>query len=305
MKRTRLAIAGIVAAVAAVLLGSSLYTVHQTEQAIVLQFGNPVDVVQEPGLHFKVPFVQNVIYYDKRILALNPPGQEVPLIDQKRIIVDSFLRYQIVQPLEFYKTVRNEIALRDRFGAILNSVVRDTLGESDLQDLLTERRAEVMQTITNTVRRRSAEFGINVVDVRIGRTDLPQETSQSVYNRMRSSRIAEAAQLRAQGEELKARIQAEADRERSVILAEANRKAEVLRGEGDAQRNTILGDAYGRDPEFFRFYRSMEAYREALADDTTLVLSPNSEFFRYFNLPPDADGIGGGSRAKPTGTAQR
>lgn len=303
MKRTSLAIVGVVAAVAAVLLGSSLFTVHQTQQAIVLQFGNPVDVIQEPGLHFKVPFVQNVVFYEKRILSLNPPSQEVPLIDQKRIIVDSFLRYQIVQPLEFYKTVRNEIALRDRFGAILNSVVRDTLGESDLQDLLTDKRGEVMRSITDTVRRRSAEFGINVVDVRIGRTDLPDETSQSVYNRMRSSRIAEAAQLRAQGEELKARIQAEADRDRTLILAEAERKAQVMRGEGDAQRNTILGEAYGRDPEFFRFYRSMEAYREALGTDTTLVLSPNSEFFRYFNLSPQ--GAGSGRGANPAGSAQR
>ncbi|MGC2855736.1 protease modulator HflC [Novispirillum sp. DQ9] len=303
MKRTSLAIVGVVAAVAAVLLGSSLFTVHQTQQAIVLQFGNPVDVIQEPGLHFKVPFVQNVVFYEKRILSLNPPSQEVPLIDQKRIIVDSFLRYQIVQPLEFYKTVRNEIALRDRFGAILNSVVRDTLGESDLQDLLTDKRGEVMRSITDTVRRRSAEFGINVVDVRIGRTDLPDETSQSVYNRMRSSRIAEAAQLRAQGEELKARIQAEADRDRTLILAEAERKAQVMRGEGDAQRNTILGEAYGRDPEFFRFYRSMEAYREALGTDTTLVLSPNSEFFRYFNQSPQ--GAGSGRGANPAGNAQR
>lgn len=304
MNRTRLAVLGVIVLVGLVLLASSAFTVHQTQQAIVLQFGNPVRVIKDPGLHFKVPFVQNVITYEKRILALNPPGQEVPLVDQKRIIVDSFLRYQIVEPLEFYKTVRNEIALRDRFGAILNSVVRDTLGDTDLQDLLTERRSEVMRTITDSVRRRSAEFGINVVDVRIGRTDLPEETSQSVYNRMRSSRIAEAAQLRAQGEELKARIQAEADRDRTVILAEAERTAEILRGEGDAQRNAILGEAYGQDPEFFRFYRSMEAYRQALGEGTTMVLSPQSEFFRYFNLAPDNTGVGGGT-GRAGGTAQR
>ncbi|KJS37673.1 MAG: membrane protein, partial [Rhodospirillaceae bacterium BRH_c57] len=284
--------------------GGSLYTVHQTQQALVLQFGNVVREVKEPGLHFKVPFIQNVEYYDNRILALNPPSQEVPLIDQKRIIVDSFLRYQIVAPLEFFKTVRNELALRDRFGAILNSVVRDTLGESDLQDLLTERRAEVMQTITNTVRERAAGFGINVVDVRIGRTDLPQETSQSVFNRMRSSRIAEAAQLRAQGEELKSRIEAEANRDRTIIMAEAERTAEILRGEGDAQRNAVLGEAYGQDPEFFRFYRSMEAYREALGEGTTMVLSPTSEFFRYFNMAPNDAGVGGGT-GRPAAAAQR
>ncbi len=304
MNSTRFAILGVILLVVVVLLGGSMYTVHQTQQALVLQFGNVVREVKEPGLHFKVPFIQNVEYYDNRILALNPPSQEVPLIDQKRIIVDSFLRYQIVAPLEFFKTVRNELALRDRFGAILNSVVRDTLGESDLQDLLTERRAEVMQTITNTVRERAAGFGINVVDVRIGRTDLPQETSQSVFNRMRSSRIAEAAQLRAQGEELKSRIEAEANRDRTIIMAEAERTAEILRGEGDAQRNAILGEAYGQDPEFFRFYRSMEAYREALGEGTTMVLSPTSEFFRYFNMAPNDAGVGGGT-GRPASAAQR
>lgn len=304
MNSTRFAVLGVILLVVVVLLGGSMYTVHQTQQALVLQFGNVVREVKEPGLHFKVPFIQNVEYYDNRILSLNPPSQEVPLIDQKRIIVDSFLRYQIVAPLEFFKTVRNELALRDRFGAILNSVVRDTLGESDLQDLLTDRRGEVMQTITNTVRERAAGFGINVVDVRIGRTDLPQETSQSVFNRMRSSRIAEAAQLRAQGEELKARIEGEANRDRTIIMAEAERTAEILRGEGDAQRNAILGEAYGQDPEFFRFYRSMEAYREALGEGTTMVLSPKSEFFRYFNLAPDDTGTGGGT-GRPASAAQR
>lgn len=291
MNRTKLAFIGILVFIGAIILMSATYTVHQTQKAIVLQFGNPVRVVDDPGLHFKLPLVQNVIYYDNRTLALDPPAQEVPLIDQKRIIVDSFARYRITKPLEFYKTVRNEVALRDRFGAILNSTVRDTLGSSDLADLLTEKRAQVMQTITDTVRERSAEFGIEVVDVRIGRTDLPPETSQSVYNRMRSSRIAQAAQLRAEGEELKAKIEANADKERAIILAEADRQADVLRGEGDARRNEILGQAYGKDPEFFRFYRSMDAYRNALSDGgTTMVLTPESDFFKYFSqsLPENA-----------------
>lgn len=289
MSRTRMAIFGVVILVAVVLVLSSIFTVHQTQQGIVLQFGNPVRVVKEPGLHFKLPFVQNVVYYDTRILSLDPPGQEVPLVDQKRIIVDSFARFRIVDPLEFYKTVRNELALRDRFGAILNSNVRNELGESDLTDLLGERRAEVMQRITEALRKRAPEFGVEVVDVRIGRTDLPPETSQSVFNRMRSSRIAEAAQLRAEGEELKAKIQAEADRDRAIILAEARKTAEILRGEGDGQRNRILGTAYGQDPEFFRFYRSIEAYRQALGDgNTRMVLSPDSEFFRYFKELPDS-----------------
>lgn len=293
MNRTKLAVLGILIVVAAVVLVSSMFIVHQTQQGIVLQFGNPIRVVREPGLHFKMPFVQNVVFYETRTLALDPPGQEVPLIDQKRIIVDSFARYRITDPLEFYKTVRNEIALRDRFGAILNSAVRDELGSSDLADLLTERRSEVMQRITETVRKRATEFGIRVVDVRIGRTDLPPETSQSVYNRMRSSRIAQAAQVRAEGEELKAKIEAEANRDRTVLLAEARKTADVLRGEGDGRRNQVLGEAYGADPEFFRFYRSMEAYRQALGTGTTMVLSPDSEFFRYFDQSEPARAPGG------------
>lgn len=276
-------IAAIAGIALAILATSSLFTVRQTEQAIVLQLGEPRQVIREPGLHFKLPLIQNVTKYDSRILALDPHGQEVPLNDQKRIIVDSYARYRIVDPLQFYRAVRTPVALNDRFGAILNSSVRDALGASDLADLLTARRSEVMHRITTTVRDRAGEFGIEVIDVRIGRTDLPTETSQSVFNRMRSSRVAQAAQLRAEGEELKAKIQAEADRDRSVLLAEARKKAEILRGEGDAQRNDILGEAYGRDSDFFRFYRSLEAYRTGLSDGTTLVLSPQGDFFRYFN----------------------
>lgn len=286
MKQFSLAIVGILLLVGAVTGLSAAYTVHQTEQALVLQFGNPVRVVREPGLHFKVPFIQNVQYYDRRTLALDPPSQEVPLRDQKRIIVDSYARYRIVDPLTFFKTVRTENGLVARFGAILNATVRDTLGSSDLQDLLTERRAQVMQTISTTVRERSSEFGIEVIDVRIGRTDLPPQTSQSVFNRMRSDRVAQAAKIRAEGEQIKARIQAEADRERTVILAEGRKTAEILSGEGDAQRNTILATAYNRDPEFFRFYRSLEAYRQSIGEGTTMVLSPESEFFKYFNSLP-------------------
>lgn len=286
MKQNKLLVLGIIAAVIAVLASASLFTVRQTEQAIVLQFGNPRQVIQEPGLQFKIPFIQQVLYYDSRVLSLNPRGQEVPLVDQKRIIVDSFARYRIVDPLQFYKSVVSTRVFEDRFGAILNSAVRDNLGSSELADLLTEKRSEVMQKITTSVRQRSNEFGVEVVDVRIGRTDLPDQTSQSVYNRMRSSRVALAKQLRAEGEELKVKIQAEADRDRTVLLADARKNAEVLRGEGDAQRNTILAAAYNRDPEFFRFYRSLQAYQQSLETGTTMVLSPDSEFFKYFNAIP-------------------
>lgn len=286
MKQHKLLLLAVAAVAVAVLAVASLFTVRQTEQAIVVQFGNPRQVIKEPGLHFKIPFIQQVLYYDSRILSLNPRGQEVPLVDQKRIIVDSFARYRIVDPLQFYKAVVNTRVFDDRFGAILNSAVRDNLGASELADLLTEKRGTVMQNIANSVRQRSGEFGIEVLDVRIGRTDLPDQTSQSVYNRMRSSRISLAKQLRAEGEELKLKIQAEADRDRTVLLADARKNAEILRGEGDAQRNTVLADAYNRDPEFFRFYRSLDAYREALNSGTTMVLSPDSEFFKYFNTLP-------------------
>ncbi|EKV27332.1 HflC protein [Caenispirillum salinarum AK4] len=287
MKKSTLAILGIAVAVVAIVLNASLFTVHQTEQALVLQFGSPKRVETEPGLKFKVPFIQNVVRYDSRVLDLDPPGQQVPLRDQKRIIVDTYARYEIVDPLKFYQTVRGELGLRDRFGSILNSAVRDQLGEADLTDLLAESRGRVMEEITDAVRRRADEFGIKVVDVRIGRTDLPQETSQSVFNRMRSSRIAQAAQLRAEGEELKAKIQAEADRDRTVILAEARKTGEILRGQGDGDRNRILGESYGANPEFFAFYRSMDAYRQALGNGgTTMVLSPDSDFFRYFDQAP-------------------
>lgn len=284
MKNGTLILGALVVALALGVVSGALFTVRQTQQALILQFGNPVRVIQEPGLHVKIPFAQTALLYENRVLELDPPTQELPLVDQKRIIVDTYARYRIVDPLEFYKTVRTEIGLRDRLGGILNAAVRAELGESDLADLLTEKRSDVMKRITEAVQVRAPEFGIDIVDVRIGRTDLPAQTSQSVFNRMRSDRVAKAKELRAEGEELKAKTQAEADRERSRILAEARRKAEVLRGEGDAERNKLLGSAYGQDPEFFRFYRSMDAYRQALGQGgTTMVLNPQSDFLKYFD----------------------
>lgn len=280
MKPAKLLALAVVVLVAVVVIAGSMFTVHQTQQAIVLQFGEPKRVVTEPGLHFKAPLLQNVIYYDARLLDLDPPGQEMPLVDQRRIIVDAFARYRIVDPLEFYKTVRSEVAFRDRFGTILNGAVRDNLGQADLADLLTDQRAQVMQNIARGISRRAPEFGVEVVDVRIGRTDLPPETSQSVFNRMRSDRIAQAALLRAQGQEAKARIEAEADRERTVILADAERQSQILMGEGEAQSRQVLNEAHGQDPQFYAFLRSMDAYRSALSEGTTMVLTPDSDFFR-------------------------
>ena len=282
MNKVVLAVIGMVIAVAGVVAYASMFTVHQTQQALVLQFGNPIRAVPEPGLHFKMPFVQNVEYYDRRILDLDPPVQEVILADQKRINVDAFARYKIVDPLEFRKRAVTDANFRQVFGNRLNAEIRAEIGKILLGDMLTERRAQVMATITKQMMAQAAEFGTEVVDVRIGRTDLPDETAQAVFNRMRSDRVAHAAKLRAEGEEQKLKIQALADRDRTIILADAQRESEILRGQGEGERNRILGEACSRDIEFFDFYRSMEAYGVALGEGTTMVLSPDSDFFRFF-----------------------
>ena len=282
MNKVVLAVIGMVIAVAGVVAYASMFTVHQTQQALVLQFGNPIRAVSEPGLHFKMPFVQNVEYYDRRILDLDPPVQEVILADQKRINVDAFARYKIVDPLEFRKRSVTNANFLQVFGNRLNAEIRAEIGKILLGDMLTEKRAQVMGIITRQMKAQAAEFGTEVVDVRIGRTDLPDETAQAVFNRMRSDRVAHAAKLRAEGEEQKLKIQALADRDRTIILADAQRESEILRGQGEGERNRILGEAFSRDIEFFDFYRSMEAYGVALGEGTTMVLSPDSDFFRFF-----------------------
>lgn len=276
----------VVAVVALLLLSSSLFTVQQTQQALVLRLGNPKRVITEPGLQVKLPIAESVFNYDKRILDLDPAGQDMSLIDQRRINVDAFARYKIIDPLRFYQTVRTEAAFRDRFGNILNGSVRDALGRADLADVLGAKRKDVMHEITEAVRRRAPEFGIEVVEVRIGRTDLTADTTQATFNRMRSDRMAEAADFRGRGQEQKSRIEADADRERTIILAEAEKESQTLRGEGEADSRKILNAAQGRDPQFYAFFRSMEAYRAALGEGTTMVLSPDSEFFRYFDAMP-------------------
>jgi membrane protease subunit HflC len=282
MNRTTLAIIGIGVLVVGVVVFSSLFTVYQTQQALILQFGNPVGVEREAGLKFKLPFVQNVEYFDKRILDLDPPVQEVLLADQKRINVDAFARYRIVDPLKFKQRAVTVANFRQVFGGRLNSEVRSQVAKVSLADMLSEQRAVIMGRIANDLKEQAPDFGVEVVDVRIGRTDLPEATSQAVYNRMRSERIAQAAQLRAEGEELKAKIEAEANKDRTIIFAEANKKAQILRGEGDGQRTLVLNKAYGQDPAFFDFYRSLEAYSALGGEGTTMVLSPDADFFRYF-----------------------
>lgn len=282
MNKSGLIIAAVAVVAALVVLLSSAFTVRQTEQALVLQFGNPVRVERDPGLKFKVPFIQNVEFYDKRILDLDPQPQEVLLADQKRINIDSFARYRVVDPLRFRQRAQTDANFRAIFSGRINSVVRGEVARVGLVEMLSTQRAELMTRIADTLKAQAPEFGVEVVDVRIGRTDLPEATSQAVYNRMRSARVAQAAQLRAEGEQQKARIQAEADRERTVILAEATRQAQILRGEGDGERTRMLNSAYGKDPSFFDFYRSLEAYSALSGSGTTMVLNPNTDFFRHF-----------------------
>lgn len=261
----------------------SAYIVKQTEQAVVLQFGEPVRVVTEPGLKWKIPIAQTVAYYDKRILDLDTSPQEVIASDQKRLVVDSFARFQIVDPLEFYKTVRTERTARIRLGAFLEASMRSALGAATLEDIVRNKRDSLMRTITQSVNEEAKDLGVKVVDVRIKRADLPEENSEAIYKRMRTDREQEAAELRAEGAAIANRIRATAERQRTVILAEATKNSELTRGEGDALRNQIFNEAFGRDPDFFEFYRSMQAYERGLkSSDTRLVLTPDSEFFKYF-----------------------
>jgi len=283
MSKVSAVVIGILALAVVIVGSSALFTVSQTEQALVLQFGNPKNEIKEPGLHVKIPFLQNVLYFDNRVLDLDPPTEQVILSDQKRINVDAFARYRIVDPLRFYQALRNERVFRDQVGRILNSSVRNSMARNTLGELLSEKRNDIMLEIKNSLADETKNYGVEIVDVRVGRTDLPPEISQNVYNRMRSERVKEANQLRADGGKAKLTIMSQADRQKTVIIAEAQRQSEILRGEGEAQRNRILGEAYGQDPEFFAFFRSMTAYRSALAGgDTNLVLSPDSDFFRFF-----------------------
>lgn len=279
---------GGIAAVVLVVVGSaSLYTVNEARQALVLQFGQPVRMVQTPGLKFKIPFIQNVVMMDRRVLDLDPPVEQVILADQKRLDVDAFARYRITDPLKFFQSVQSETAAEARLNNIVNSSLRRVLGSATLLAVLSEERARIMTDIREQVNGEAKKLGIEIVDVRIRRADLPEETSQAIFARMRSERVREAAEARAQGQEQSQQIKSRADRERTVILAEAQRDSQVLRGEGDNQALGIIAKATTVDPEFYDFYRTLEAYRKSLsAKDTTMVLSPHSEFFRYFGDGP-------------------
>ncbi len=283
MNRRALLILGILAIVLGIVASSSLFTVHQTTQAIVMQLGNPKRVVTEAGLHWKLPFIQDVLYYEKRMLNLDPPVESIILSDQKRLLVDAFARYRIIDALLFFQRVKTEAGVRQRLGPVVNASLRGILGNATLASVLSEERADIMRQIQESVNNEAGRFGIELLDVRIGRADFPDSISQTVYNRMKSEREREAAEFRAQGFERSQRIRAGADREATVIVAEAEREAEIERGRGEAARTRILNDAYGQDQDFFNFYRSMQAYEASLSGESTyMVLSPDSEFFDFF-----------------------
>lgn len=286
MKRPILIALAAIAVIALVGVYNALFIVNQTQQALVTQFGNPVRVIREPGLGFKIPFIQQVEYFDRRVLDFDAPSVELVLGDQKRLVVDAFARYRIADALLFRQAAGSEFAFRGRLEPIVFSSLRSVLGEASLFTVLSEERIELMNRIRSDVNQALARFGVEVVDIRIKRADLPPENSQAIYQRMQTEREREARELRAQGAELAQRIRARADRERRVLIAEAQRQSEILRGEGDAEAVRIFADAYGADPRFFDFYRSLQAYREALGDgSTSFVLSPDTPFFRFFQDP--------------------
>lgn len=285
----RILIGAGVGVVALVLLAlGTLFTVQQTEQVLVTQFGRPVRVINQPGLHAKIPFIQSVNSFDRRLLDFEMPGEEVILGDQRRLIVDSFTRFRITDPLQYYQTVGfGENAIRARLNSISTSALRRVLGNEPLLSVLSTDRGRIMGQIRDQVNNEARQFGIEVTDVRIRRADLPEENTQAILNRMQAERERVAREARAEGAEVAARIRAGAERERVVILAEANAQSDIIRGQGEQEAIRILAEAYTRDPQFFAFYRTMQAYREAFGQgDARLILSPDSEFFRFFREVP-------------------
>jgi membrane protease subunit HflC len=297
-------VTGIVALLAlllVVIVGySSVFTVDQTEQALVVRLGEPVGVVTDPGLHFKAPFVDTVIPIDKRILDLENPSQEVIASDQKRLVVDAFARYRIKSPLRFYQSIGSIQAANIQLTTILNASLRRVLGEVTFIQVVRDEREALMNRIRDQVDKEAAAYGIQVVDVRIRRADLPEQNSQAVYQRMQTERQREAAEFRAQGGQKAQEIRSNADREATVIVAEANSTAEQVRGDGDGERNRLFAEAYGKDPDFFAFYRSMTAYENGLkSNDTRFLLRPDSEFFRFFSNASGAPATAAAPAAAP------
>ncbi len=293
MNRSVIALAAL--AVIVVTAASTLFTVHQTQQVLITQFGQPIRVIREPGLQAKIPFIQSVISFDRRLLDFDAPGEEVILGDQRRLIVDSFTRYRITDPLVFYQTVgATEGGIRARLNSIVSSALRRVLGNEPLLSVLSNDRTRIMGEIRTQVNTEARQFGIEVVDVRIRRADLPEENTQAILSRMQSERERVAREARAEGAEVAQRVRAGAERERTVLLAEAQAQADILRGQGEQEALRIVAEAFGRDLDFFQFWRSMQAYREAFGEGgTRMVMTPDSEFFRYFRES------GGGLRPLP------
>ncbi|MDO8422461.1 MAG: protease modulator HflC [Parvibaculum sp.] len=278
---------GVVLVVALLVAYSAAFTVNMTQQAIVLQFGSPRgDVITKPGLHWKLPYIQNVVFIDKRVLNLDASQEtrEITTSDQKRVLVDAFARYRIVDALKFYQAVRDPRLTEEKLQPSFGSALRNTLGDNTLETLVRGDRSGLMKKIQQSFNTTATGLGIEIVDVRIKRADLPAANSQAIFRRMQTEREREAAEIRAKGQEESQRLRSRADRDVTVLLADADRDGQIARGEGDATRAKIFADAFNQDPEFFSFYRSMQAYKESLsADTTTMVVSPDSEFFRYLN----------------------
>ncbi len=300
MKNGFLFVLALLALVGVAIVGGALFTVEQTEQALVLRFGEPVagrGLITEPGLHFKIPLIENVVSFDNRILDVESPNLEVLAADNQRLEVDSFIRYRIVDALKFYQTVNSVLGANNQLGSVLNSAVRRVLSEANQQQIVKDERATLMRRIKEQADTEARRFGVQVVDARIRRVDLPQQISEKVYGRMQTERQREAAEYRAQGSEQAQKITAKADRDVVVLKAEAQQKADQVKGEGDAERNRIFAESFGKDPDFFAFYRSMQAYEAAFKPgETRFLVSPRSDFFRFFSAPEGA--------AEPSGAAQ-
>jgi membrane protease subunit HflC len=273
-----------VAVLIGLLIYSTFFIVKETHQAIVLQLGEPKKVYKDAGLYFKIPLIQNVHFLDKRVIDIDAPAEEVIALDQKRIIVDAYAKFIIIDPLKFYISVGNERVAQSRLSSIINAKIRGVLGKENLVNLISTNRNKLMSQITKDVAEEAKDFGIDVIDVRIKRADLPSANSEAIFKRMQTERTREAKEFRAQGFELGQTIKSIADKEAAIILADARKTAQITRGEGDGLRNKIFAEAFGRDPEFFSFYRAMQSYEKSLisGSETSLVLSPDSEFFRYF-----------------------
>lgn len=270
--------------IAMIIMLSTAFIVDQRQQVLVVRLGEPIRTITEPGINFKVPFIEEAIFLDKRIMDLEMKDREVIASDQKRLIINAFTKYKIIDPLKFYTTVNNVGGLGNKLSAILDSSLRQVIGEVTLSQLLTENRADIMQNIRTAVIEQSEIFGIEIVDVRIMRADLPHENSEAIFARMQTEREKEAREIRANGAEESDKIRAEADKKKAILLAEANKNSDILRGKGEGKANYIYRKAYGRDPEFAAFYRSMIAYQNSFsAENTKMVISPDSEFFQYFN----------------------